>query len=62
MLSEISIASLYFPPLFIYLAVATVLYQLIERIARRWLDWAWHPSLLRFFLSVILVALLVLQC
>ena len=61
MLSEFSFANVYFPPLFIYLLVATVLYLILERMARRWLDLMWHPNLLRFFLSVSLLSLLVIK-
>ncbi|CAK9892072.1 MULTISPECIES: DUF1656 domain-containing protein [Pseudomonas] len=61
MLSEFSIANVYFPPLFIYLLVATVLYLILERMTRRWLDLMWHPNLLRFFLSVSLLSLLVIK-
>ncbi|OES57946.1 hypothetical protein A7R78_24010, partial [Pseudomonas aeruginosa] len=51
MLSEVSVSGLYVPPLFLYLCLAMPLYLLLERLAWRWLECAWHPGLLRFFLS-----------
>lgn len=62
MLSEISIANLYFPPLLVYLGAAVLAYQLIERLSRRWLDRAWHPALARFFVSLIVVSTMVVHC
>ena len=62
MLSEISIANLYFPPLLIYLGVTVLVYALIDRVSRRWLDAAWHPALARFFISLIVVSAMVVNC
>ncbi|KAF1072279.1 MAG: hypothetical protein GAK45_00259 [Pseudomonas citronellolis] len=61
MLSEFSLSGLYVPPFFIYLCVAAPLYLLLERCTAAWLERAWHPGLLRFFVSVIVVCLLVLK-
>ncbi|MFX9532934.1 hypothetical protein ABTO68_20280, partial [Acinetobacter baumannii] len=41
--------------------LAMPLYLLLERLAWRWLDCAWHPGLLRFFLSFIVLSVLVLK-
>nr|WP_256348148.1 DUF1656 domain-containing protein [Pseudomonas yamanorum] len=60
MLSEITIAHLYIPPFLLYVGVAALVYALLERILRRWLDWTWHPSLARFFVSLIVLSTLVL--
>lgn len=60
MLSEITIAHLYLPPFLLYVGVAALVYALLERILRRWLDWTWHPSLARFFVSLIVLSTLVL--
>nr|WP_330213259.1 DUF1656 domain-containing protein [Pseudomonas sp. Z18(2022)] len=60
MLSEITIAHLYIPPFLLYVGVAALVYALLERILRRWLDWTWHPSLARFFVSMIVLSTLVL--
>lgn len=62
MLSEISIANLYVPPFLIYLGVSILLYRLLERVIRRWLDWTWHPALARFFVSLIVVSALIVNC
>ncbi|EJL04432.1 hypothetical protein PflQ2_3180 [Pseudomonas fluorescens Q2-87] len=62
MLSEISIANLYFPPLLIYLGASVAAYRLIERLTRRWLDGVWHPALARFFVSLIVVSTMVVHC
>ena len=62
MLSEISIANLYFPPLLIYLGASLLAYRLIELLAGRWLDRAWHPALARFFVSLIVVSTMVVHC
>lgn len=62
MLSEISIANLYFPPLLIYLCVSALVYKLIERLTRRWLDGTWHQALARFFVSLIVVSAIVVNC
>ncbi|AOE67353.1 hypothetical protein A7317_10180 [Pseudomonas fluorescens] len=61
MLSEITIANLYIPPLLVYLGVSALVYGLLERTIRRWLEWAWHPSLARFFVSLIILSTLVLM-
>ncbi|MFP5498124.1 MAG: DUF1656 domain-containing protein [Gammaproteobacteria bacterium] len=61
MLSEIMIAHLYIPPFLLYVGVAALVYGLLERALRRWLDWAWHPSLARFFVSLIVLSTLVLS-
>ncbi|WP_434765680.1 DUF1656 domain-containing protein [Pseudomonas triticicola] len=61
MLSEISIANLYVPPLLIYLGVAALVYQLIERLMRQWLDQIWHPALARFFISLMVFSTLVVH-
>ena len=61
MLSEITIANLYIQPLLIYLGVSALVYGLLERTIRRWLEWAWHPSLARFFVSLIILSTLVLM-
>jgi hypothetical protein len=62
MFSEVSIANLYFPPLLIYLGVSVLAYTLIENLTRRWLDWAWHPALARFFVSLIVLSTMVVNC
>ncbi|WP_103735323.1 DUF1656 domain-containing protein [Pseudomonas sp. GZJR-8] len=62
MLSEISIANLYFPPLLIYLGASLLAYRLIERLGGRWLDRAWHPALARFFVLLIVVSTMVVHC
>ncbi|MHC8326655.1 DUF1656 domain-containing protein [Pseudomonas sp. LB1P83] len=62
MLSEFSIANLYLPPLLVYLGVSVLAYKLIERLTRRWLDWTWHPALARFFVSLIVVSTMVVNC
>ncbi|MBD0685883.1 DUF1656 domain-containing protein [Pseudomonas sp. PSB18] len=62
MLSEITVAHLYLPPLLLYLGVATLVYGVLERSARSWLDWTWHPSMTRFFVSLIVLSILVLKC
>ncbi|MCS3472261.1 hypothetical protein M2401_006025 [Pseudomonas sp. JUb42] len=61
MLSEISISNLYFPPLFVYLGIATLLHAVLARLLRRGFEHAWHPGLLRFAVSVIILAVLVLK-
>ncbi|CRM23149.1 MULTISPECIES: DUF1656 domain-containing protein [Pseudomonas] len=61
MLSEITIAHLYLPPFLLYLGVTAVVYALLERIVRPWLDWAWHPSMARFCMSLIVLSILVLK-
>lgn len=61
MLSEITIANLYLPPFLLYMGAAALIYAVLERILRRWLDWTWHPSLTRFFVSVIVLSTLVLK-
>jgi len=61
MLSEITIANLYIPPLLVYLGGSALVYGLLERTIRRWLEWAWHPSLARFFVSLIILSTLVLM-
>lgn len=62
MLSEITTAHLYLPPFLLYVGVAALVYGLLERTLRRWLDWTWHPSLARFFVSLIVLSTLVLKC
>lgn len=62
MLSEISIANLYVPPLLVYLGASVLAYKLIERLARRWLDVTWHPALARFFVSLIVLSAMVVNC
>ncbi|WP_460135881.1 DUF1656 domain-containing protein [Pseudomonas sp. S1_E04] len=61
MQSEITIAHLYIPPILLYLGVTALVYGLIERITRRWLDWTWHPSMARFCVSVIVLSILILK-
>ncbi|MDO7896933.1 DUF1656 domain-containing protein [Pseudomonas citrulli] len=61
MLSEVTIAHLYLPPLLLYVGVAALVYGLLARVLRRWLDWAWHPELARFFVSLIVLSVLVLK-
>ena len=61
MLSEITIANLYLPPFLLYIGAAALIYALLERALRRWLDWTWHPSLTRFFVSLIILSALVLK-
>ncbi|MCI0996679.1 DUF1656 domain-containing protein [Pseudomonas corrugata] len=62
MLSEITIAHLYLPPLLLYLGVAVLVYGVLKRSMRHWLDWTWHPSMARFFVSLIVLSILVLKC
>ena len=61
MLSEITIANLYLPPFLLYLGTAALVYAALERLLRGWLDWTWHPSLTRFFVSVIVLSILVVK-
>ncbi|WP_237614128.1 MULTISPECIES: DUF1656 domain-containing protein [Pseudomonas fluorescens group] len=61
MLSEITIAHLYLPPFLLYVGVAALVYGALERIMRRWLNWTWHPEMARFFVSLIVLSLLVLK-
>jgi hypothetical protein len=61
MLSEITIAHLYMPPFLLYLGITALVYALLERIIRRWMDWTWHPSMARFFVSLIVLSILVLK-
>ncbi|WP_085683957.1 MULTISPECIES: DUF1656 domain-containing protein [unclassified Pseudomonas] len=61
MLNEVSIANLYFPPLFIYLGATFLAYRVIERVTRHWLDSVWHPALARFFVSLIVLSALVVH-
>ncbi len=51
MLSEITIANLYIPPLLVYLGVSALVYGLLER----------TMSLARFFVSLIILSTLVLM-
>ncbi|MGY1919479.1 DUF1656 domain-containing protein [Pseudomonas tolaasii] len=61
MLSEFTIANLYLPPFLLYIGAAALIYAVLERMLRRWLDWTWHPSLTRFFVSLIVLSTLVLN-
>ncbi|PMV17542.1 MULTISPECIES: DUF1656 domain-containing protein [Pseudomonas] len=61
MLSEITIANLYLPPFLLYVGAAALVYGVLERVVRTWLDRTWHPSLARFFVSLIVLSTLVLK-
>ncbi|MHA4979726.1 DUF1656 domain-containing protein [Pseudomonas extremorientalis] len=61
MLSEITIANLYLPPFLLYVGAAALVYGVLERVVRTWLDRTWHPSLARFFFSLIVLSTLVLK-
>jgi len=61
MLSEITIANLYLPPFLLYVGAAALVYGVLERVVRTWLDRIWHPSLARFFVSLIVLSTLVLK-
>jgi len=45
----------------LYLGVSALVYGLLARVMRRWLDWTWHPSMARFFVSLIVLSILVLK-
>lgn len=62
MLSEVSIAGIYLPPLFIYLCFTWPLF-LVARLCllhTGLLRHVWHPALVEFSLSFILLAVLIL--
>jgi len=61
MLSEITIANLYLPPFLLYVGAAALVYGVLERVVRTGLDRTWHPSLARFFVSLIVLSTLVLK-
>lgn len=61
MLSEITFANLYLPPFLLYVGAAALIYMVLERLMRRWLDWTWHPSLTRFFVSLIVLSTLIVK-
>ena len=62
MLSEVSVAGIYLPPFFIYLFVTYPLFIGLRLCLLRCgiLRWAWHPALVEFSLSFILLAALIL--
>ncbi|MDF7649382.1 DUF1656 domain-containing protein [Pantoea sp. Acro-805] len=62
MLSEVSIAGIYLPPFFIYLCVTYPLFIGLRLCLLRCgiLRRAWHPALVEFSLSFILLAVLIL--
>lgn len=62
MLSEFSIAGIYLPPFLIYLCAAYPLFMGLRMGLLRCglLRWVWHPALVEFSLSFILLAVLIL--
>lgn len=60
MLSEASIAGVYFPPFFIYMCVAGLVFWLLRYLFYRmgWLQRIWHTALFEFVLSLIVLSLL----
>ncbi|MCX4062950.1 DUF1656 domain-containing protein [Pseudomonas rhodesiae] len=60
MLSELSIANLYIPPLLAYLVASALAYQALKHWVGGPLAWTWHPSLSRFFVLLIILATLFL--
>jgi protein AaeX len=62
MLSEVSIAGIYLPPLFIYLCLTWPLFRVVRigLLRSGLLRRVWHPALVEFSLSFILLAVLIL--
>lgn len=62
MLSEVSIAGIYLPPLLLYLAAALPLFAALRALLTRAgvLRFVWHPALFEFAVLLALVALLIL--
>ena len=62
MLSEVAIAGIYLPPFFIYLCATFPLFIGVRFCLLRCgvLRWVWHPALVEFSLSFILLAVLFL--
>ena len=62
MLSEVSIAGIYLPPLLLYLAAALPLFAATRALLARAgvLRFVWHPALFEFAVLLALVALLLL--
>lgn len=62
MLSEVSIAGIYLPPLLLYLAAALPLFAGLRALLTRAgvLRFVWHPSLFEFAVLLALIALLIL--
>lgn len=60
MLSELSIANLYIPPLLAYLIASALACQALKHLVDGPLEWTWHPSLSRFFVLLIILATLFL--
>lgn len=62
MLSEVSIAGIYLPPLLLYLAAALPLFAGLRALLTRAgvLRFVWHPALFEFAVLLALVALLIL--
>jgi len=62
MLSELSIAGIYLPPLLLYLAAALPLFVATRALLTRAgvLRFVWHPALFEFAILLAIVALLLL--
>lgn len=62
MLSEVSIAGIYLPPLLLYLAAALPLFAGLRALLTRAgvLRFVWHPALFEFAVLLALIALLIL--
>ncbi len=61
MLSEVSVSGLYVPPLFLYLCSGDAALPAAGAPRLALAECAWHPGLLRFFLSFIVLSVLVLK-
>ncbi|NRB54940.1 MAG: DUF1656 domain-containing protein [Salinicola sp.] len=62
MLSEVAVAGIYLPPLFVYALIVVPLFLGMRFLMGRsgLLRWIWHPGLFEFAISVCLLSLLVL--
>lgn len=62
MLSEVSIAGIYLPPLLLYLVAALPIFAGVRAVLTRAgaLRFAWHPALFEFAILLAILALLIL--